>query len=157
MSCNCASHCDPLHTGHGWPCICIYIHAEHRCVCQCNNNPPFEPHAVVLKTLLRADASEYGDDPEVSVYVHAVPTEAAPRRRLALDAKVDLSVSNATVGDIAALLGSLCLADLAIPAARVNANVSMTLEEVPLASALQQVGLIVLDEQSPESARARDV
>jgi hypothetical protein len=150
MSCNCTAHCDPLHTGHGWPCICIYIHSEHRCICQCNNNPPFEPHAVVLKTI-RAEGTDYGDDPESPVYVHAELTEAASRRRLALDAKVDLCVKNMTVGDIGALLGSLCLADIAIPAARVNANVSMSLEEVPLGRALEQVGLVVLEERSAEA------
>ena len=155
MSCNCSTHCDPLHTGHGWPCICIYIYDEHRCICQCSDNPPFEPHAVVLKTL-RADASEYGDDPETPVYVHAVPTEAATRRRLALEAKVDLCVTNATVGDIGALLASLSLADIAIPAARVTSNLSMTLEAVPLGTALGRVGLVVLETKPVEAAQARD-
>lgn len=65
--------------------------------------------------------------------------------------KVELCVKNATLGDVGALLGSLCLADVVIPAARVNESVSMSLEEVPLRSALEQVGLVVLDERSAEA------
>lgn len=78
MACNCTAHCDPLHTGHGWPCICIYIHAEHRCVCQCGDNPPFMPHAVTLKTILAEDA-EYADDPDTPVYLHVGLSEPAAR------------------------------------------------------------------------------
>lgn len=151
MACNCTAHCDPLHTGHGWPCICIYIHAEHRCICQCNNNPPFQPHAVTLKTILAEDAADYPDDLDAPVYVHVGLSESAARRRLALEAKVDLCVKNATMGDVGALLGSLCLADVVVPAARVNESVSMSLEEVPLRSALERVGLVVLDERSAEA------
>ena len=150
MGCNCASHCDPLHTGHGWPCICIYIHAEHRCICQCNNTPPFQPHEVPL-TILRAEDAEYPDDPDASVTIHLGLSESAARRRLALEAKVDLCVKNATIGDVGALLGSLCLADVVIPAVRVNETVSMSMEEVPLRSALERVGLVVLEERSPEA------
>ena len=60
-------------------------------------------------------------------------------------------MKNATIGDVGALLGSLCLADVVIPAARVNEAVSMSMEEVPLGRALEQVGLIVLEERSPEA------
>lgn len=122
MACNCTAHCDPLHTGHGWPCICIYIHAEHRCVCQCGDNPPFMPHAVTLKTILAEDA-EYADDPDTPVYLHVGLSEPAARRRLALDAEVDLCVKNASIGNVGALLGSLCLADLVIPAETVRFRV----------------------------------
>jgi hypothetical protein len=153
MACNCTAHCDPLHTGHGWPCICIYIHAEHRCICQCNNNPPFVPHEVTLKTI-RSEGTDYADDPDSPVYVHAGLSESASRRRLTLDAEVDLCVKNATVGDVGALLGSLCLADVVIPATRVNERMSISVQRVALERALEQVGLVVLGERSAEAGTA---
>ncbi len=83
--------------------------------------------------------------------MHAELSESASRRRLGLDAKVDLCVKNMTAAGVGALLGGLCLADVAIPATKANANVSMSLKEVPLGRALEQVGLVVLEERAAEA------
>jgi hypothetical protein len=109
------------------------------------------PREVTLKAI-RSEATEYVDDSDAPVYLHLGLSESAAQRRLTLDAEVDLCVKDATVGDVGALLASLCLADLVIPARRVQEKLSMSTERVALRRALEQVGLLVRGQQATAPA-----
>ena len=114
--CNCDNDCPDLPH-----CICILIHDEHRCICDC-----------------------WGDDPIV------VPADAGQKpgegdRKFSRDTIVNLTARNATLGRVAAQLARIVTDDVLVSALELDKPIALSLNKVTLDTAIREIGLVRRD------------
>jgi hypothetical protein len=107
--CNCKNDCpDYPH------CICILIHDEHRCICDC-----------------------WGD-------AITLPADRAEDRRYGLDEQVNVCARAASLSRVGAALASICTADVFVPALDFDKQVALSLKDVTLGDAIREAGLVAV-------------
>lgn len=92
-------------------CFCIYTYEDGVCVCVCDY-PIVQP-----------------------------PSLAKGRTKNPLTARIDLCVKNVDLVSLGELFGSICEAELLVPALRARKSVSIGLKDVSIADAVERIGL----------------
>jgi hypothetical protein len=119
--CDCDNDCP------GFPiCVCILIHDEHRCICDCWGGP----------TTLAADAG---------------PTAIEIDRKFGWDTIVDLVVREATLGEVAAKLAAISADEILAPAHDLDKPVALSLRGLTLDAAIREAGLVLRDAREQTS------
>jgi hypothetical protein len=108
--CTCDNDCP------GFPhCICILIHDEHRCICDC-----------------------WGDEVVLA-------QDVAEERKYGLGARVNVCARAASLSRVGVLLARICTADVFVPALEIEKPVTLSMNDVTLEAAIGEAGLIAVD------------